>query len=98
MDDFTRSLLGGSKSREDASQVRRVATKKVKYEFAGVGAMVQAIGLIGMFFYPVGTIGGIALLIIGSVMSKKIRCSECGNKVDKESLMCPHCRAEFQSD
>lgn len=70
--------------------------KKVKYEFAGVGALVQLIGFVAVWFYfPLGLIAGIALLIIGSAMSKKILCSECGNKVDKESKMCPHCKVEF---
>ena len=99
MDDFTRSLLNSGKSREEASRDTkpqvRIATKKIKYEFAGVGALVQAIGVVAFFFYPVGIIAGIALLLIGSAMSKKIGCSECGNRVDKESLMCPHCKAEF---
>jgi uncharacterized membrane protein len=72
-----------------------LAEKKVKYEFAGVGALVQLIGFVAVWFFPLGTVAGIALLIIGSAMSKKLLCSECGNRVDKESKMCPHCKALF---
>lgn len=56
-----------------------LAQKKIKYEFAGVGALVQLIGFVAVWFFPLGTFAGVALLIIGSAMSKKILCSECGN-------------------
>jgi hypothetical protein len=72
-----------------------VGKKKTKYEFAGVGALVQLVGLVALWFFPIGTFVGVVLLIIGSAMSKKILCGECGNKVDKDSKMCPHCKVEF---
>ncbi|MFA5057381.1 MAG: zinc ribbon domain-containing protein [Opitutaceae bacterium] len=104
MDDFTRSLLDSGKKRQDHISSERLAplgarpiagTKKTKYEFAGVGALVQLIGFVAVWFFPLGTFAGIALLLIGSSMSKRIFCSECGNKIDKESRMCPHCKVEF---
>lgn len=81
---------------QTSSSQRSVGKKKVKYEFAGVGALVQLIGFVAVWFFPIGTIAGIALLVIGSSMSKKILCSECGNKVDGDSKMCPHCKVEFK--
>jgi len=66
------------------------AKKQTKYEFAGVGALVQAIGVIALWFFPLGTLAGVAMLFIGSAMSKKTLCDECGNwacldKVDTNS-------------
>jgi hypothetical protein len=51
--------------------------------------------VIALYFFPLGTIAGVAMLLIGSAMSKKTLCDEFGNRVEKESRMCPHCRAEF---
>lgn len=82
-----------------------MAQIKKKGEFAGAGALVQALGLILMFvLFPLGGIvagvfgilAGLILLIIGSRMSYKYICSECGNKVDKDVKMCPVCKAEFE--
>ena len=69
--------------------------KKTKYEFAGVGALVQLVGFVALWIFPFGTVVGLALLIIGNTLSKKHLCSECGNKVEKDAKVCPHCRAEF---
>lgn len=72
------------------------ATRRTTYEFAGTGALVQALGLLPLLFFPLGTIAGVALLLIGSSMSRRILCSACGNRVEKTSRICPHCRAPFQ--
>lgn len=69
---------------------------KPKYETAGSGCLVQFIGLILLFFFPVGTLLGIGLMIGGSVMSRKWRCSACGNQlVDQHVRICPTCRIEY---
>lgn len=70
--------------------------KQTKYEFAGVSSLVQLVGFVALWFFPIGTIAGVVLLMIGSALSKKFRCSECGNNVGKESRLCPHCNAEFR--
>ena len=67
-----------------------------KAEFIGVGALVQLVGLVLLFFFPLGTIAGVLLLIIGSAMSVKTICSSCGNKVEKTSKLCPTCKASFE--
>lgn len=71
------------------------AKKKRKSEFAGAGCLVQGIGLALLFFFPIGTIVGVVLLIAGSAMSVKLVCGNCGNKVESEAKMCPVCRADF---
>ena len=64
------------------TEVPTGAKKKVKYEFAGIGALVQCAGFIALFIFPIGTIAGVILLVIGSNLSKKFLCSECGNIVE----------------
>lgn len=71
------------------------ARKKRKGEFAGAGCLVQGVGLLLLFFFPIGTIVGVFLLLAGSLMSVKLICGNCGNKVEKESKICPACRADF---
>lgn len=73
-----------------------MATKIKKAEFAGVGALVQFIGVILCFVaFPLGVLPGLLLLIIGGRMAIVIKCSECRGKIDKEANICPHCRAAF---
>jgi len=72
-----------------------VAKKKTKYQFIGTGALVQLIGLILLFIFPIGTIAGVILLVVGSRMSRRLLCGNCGNGVTKDSKICPHCSARF---
>lgn len=73
------------------------AEKKNKTEFAGLGAAVQAIGLVVCFLiFPVGLVAGILLLVIGGRMAIVWGCSECRGKIDKAARRCPHCGAQFE--
>ncbi len=67
-----------------------------KGEFVGIGALVQIFGLILLFIFPLGTVAGILLLLIGSRMAIKLKCGGCGNSINnKEVKLCPNCRAQF---
>ena len=70
------------------------ANKIKKSEFAGSGMWIQLAGLL-LCFTLVGAVIGIPLLIVGGRKAIVWKCSNCMNKVDKEALMCPTCRAEF---
>lgn len=64
---------------------------------AGSGCLVQGIGLILLFIFPIGTIIGVGLLIAGSAMSQKFRCSRCGsNLTSKRVQVCPCCHVQFK--
>jgi DNA-directed RNA polymerase subunit RPC12/RpoP len=64
-----------------------------KGETAGVGCAVELVGLILLFVFPIGTVIGIGVLILGHVLSYRWVCSNCGNKLDSKSVrMCPACR------
>ena len=66
-----------------------------KTEFAGVGALVQLVGVVALFFGPVGIVLGVLALIIGGRMAIVRQCSECKNRVEKGVRICPACRCEF---
>lgn len=75
---------------------KQTANIKTKSEFIGVGCLVQFVGLVLLFFFPVGTIMGVFLLIIGGRLAIKNICSECGNNVaNKKVKVCPSCQATF---
>ena len=81
------------------SQPQNIAKKVKKAEFAGKGALVQGIGLLlCIFLFPWGLIPGIVALIAGSQMSFRYSCSNCGNKVEKGTKICPHhnCGSRFE--
>lgn len=69
-----------------------------KIEFAGAGCIVQGVGLLLLFWWPFGTIAGIALMIYGSIISKKYKCGSCGNRLDDQYVkICPTCRDTLES-
>jgi len=73
-----------------------VTRKKIKSEFAGSGCLIQAVGLILLFVFPIGTIIGIPLLIYGGISANKLVCKNCGNPVTKAAKICPVCHARFE--
>lgn len=84
---------------------RGVPGKKIKKtEFAGMGCIVQLLGLMILFLgLPVGVGGlifsipvGLVVLVMGGRMAKKMICSNCGNRIqEKTSRLCPSCGATF---
>ena len=63
---------------------------------AGPGCLVEVLGLVLLFFFPIGTLVGIVFLMVGSQMSLKLVCSECGNPIDNKSVkLCPVCKVNF---
>lgn len=72
----------------------KIAKKEKKNVFAGMGAFVQLIGVL-LCLTIAGAIIGIPLFIMGSNMSKKLLCSNCGNQTTKESKICAACHYEF---
>lgn len=75
---------------------RDMAKRKWKNEFAGVGAMLQFIGLLCLVLYPIGTVIGVVLFIVGSCKSQKQVCGDCGNRILNTTLICPTCKAAIE--
>lgn len=78
------------------SEADRHGIQEDERRFAGLGCLVQGIGLIAMFIWPIGTAIGVVLLLVGSSMSKKLIRSGCGNTVEKTSTMCPACKVTLE--
>lgn len=74
-----------------------IGKKLTKSEFIGWGALVQLLGLLFFFWFPIGPIIGVIMLVCGSRMSLITICSHCGNKLSyKGANMCPVCKALFR--
>ena len=70
-----------------------MATRERKTEFAGIGCMAQALGIPLLFFFPIGTVAGVILMLWGSRASMFYRCSACKTKLpDKAATVCAACR------
>jgi Zn finger protein HypA/HybF involved in hydrogenase expression len=75
----------------------RQATIKSKSESFGAGCFLQLIGIILLFFFPVGTVIGLALIVWGASAARKPICSNCGNLIGSRwAKVCPACEAHFQ--
>jgi hypothetical protein len=67
------------------------------------GLVVQVMSVVvvfsGFLMYGVGIFItlpiGIALFLIGAKMNAVYVCSRCGNNVNRESKLCPHCQAKL---
>jgi hypothetical protein len=72
--------------------ITAITAKRIKKtEFAGVGCVAQIAGLI-LCLTLYGAILGIPLIIVGSQMSKKWSCSNCGNRLaDRGVKICSVC-------
>ncbi|NCC62203.1 MAG: hypothetical protein EOM12_14965 [Verrucomicrobiae bacterium] len=65
------------------------------------GLVVQVMSVIvfftGFLLYGIGIVItvpiAITLFVIGSKMNESYICSRCGNSVNRESKLCPHCQA-----
>lgn len=73
-----------------------MAKKVKKTEFAGTGCLLQGFGLLLLFFFPIGTIAGVGLLLYGSIKSTKLICGACGNRIEKTANLCPTCKAALE--
>ncbi len=85
---------------------KKPARIKRKSELAGMGCLIQVIGLalpvIGLLiaFIPGAIVGGILGLVmfaVGSRKALKYICGECGNPVDSKRVkLCPACKCDFK--
>lgn len=72
------------------------ARLKKRTEFAGTGCVIQGLGLLLLWFWPIGTLLGLVLFVAGSVKSVYRVCGACGNRVaDRHVKICPVCKARF---
>lgn len=82
-----------------------MAYRDMKEEFAGVGALIQAIAVIAAIggFAVLGAVGGtvvlvlaLALFVVGHAKSRRIVCSDCRNPLASDEVkVCPACKARL---
>ncbi|MDR7097332.1 hypothetical protein J2X09_005106 [Hydrogenophaga laconesensis] len=83
-----------------------MAKRKRSTSFAGVGALVQGIGLLvlatfclwwGWVGFAIGAPIALVLFLKGSAMSISWRCGACGNPIhDKHVRMCAVCKEPIE--
>lgn len=72
---------------------RPVGCIENRTQFLGVGALVQALGVVSFFFFfPFGLLLGLVMLLVGHQMAKRTVCGKCGNRVERSSKLCPVCK------
>lgn len=71
---------------------QQTAKRIKKGEFAGVGMWYQLAGIL-LSLTIVGAIIGVPLFLVGSRKGVIYKCSACNNKIEKDALVCPTCRA-----
>ncbi len=85
-----------AKSEPEKAQTVVKARLKKQREFAGTGCLLQAAGIALLFFFPVGTFLGLALIVYGGAKSRFLVCGRCGARPGEKTLkLCPLCRAQF---
>lgn len=73
-----------------------MAKKEKRVEFIGASSLVQLLGVVLLFIFPIGTVIGIVLLIVGSQMAIKWQCSHCGTTLsNKRVRICPACKTHL---
>jgi hypothetical protein len=76
--------------------IGRIETRS---EVFGVGALVECVGLVIVFLFPIdfGVIIGALVFAVGFKMARYSACSVCGNKLSSSKVkICPHCHAILQ--
>jgi hypothetical protein len=67
-----------------------------KNEWIGWGSLVQLLGLVLLFWFPVGTVIGVLLFGTGHFLARKFVCSHCGNVLPRKEVgLCPFCKASL---
>lgn len=70
--------------------------KKKMADPIGFGVILQVIGVLFLFAcHWLALLAGITLIIVGGIMARKKRCSNCGSIVYRRARMCPICQCKF---
>lgn len=63
--------------------------------------LIQLLGVILLFFFPVGTVVGLILIILGGIqiraIPKLVKCPKCKEDIIKGAEVCKHCGSELSS-
>jgi hypothetical protein len=72
------------------------AKRLKKIAFVGRGCVIQGFSLAFIWYYPLGTVIGVVLFIVGSIASTKWICGNCKSRLQsKDVTVCAVCHAEL---
>lgn len=75
-----------------------IATKQKGRVTSPLGLFFEIGGFLLMVWFPIGTLIGFILVIIGWRRSYSLRCSNCEEPTSASAARCRKCRAAFSSD
>ena len=62
--------------------------------------LIQLLGVILLFFFPIGTIVGLILIILGGIQIRAIpkltKCPKCKEDIVAGAELCKHCGSEIK--
>lgn len=68
-----------------------------KSETVGTGCLVQLIGLLVIWWFPIGTVVGLGLLLWGHCQARFPICSIYGTRLtSRKVIVCPACNSTFK--
>ena len=73
-----------------------IARITYKARTGGGGCLIALIGLACLFYFPLGTLVGILLILIGNYWASYYACGHCGNEVKSDAKLCPSCQATLK--
>jgi hypothetical protein len=79
-------------------KLQGIATKRRVRVLSVPGILMEISGFLLMAWYPIGTIAGPALILVGWRNGNRLRCSNCDEPTDARATRCAKCRAAFSSD
>lgn len=79
-------------SDERPAPIRRVSSNTCS------GCLLYALGFLLIFAFPVGTIIGVLLIIMGHSISSRNICGNCGNSIEETSRICPVCKSRLYDE
>jgi Zn finger protein HypA/HybF involved in hydrogenase expression len=75
-----------------------IATKQRRRINSTPTLILEIGGCLLTFWFPIGTVIGIIMVVIGWRKSNALRCSSCEAPAAAAATRCPNCRAAFSSD
>lgn len=79
--------------------LQAVATRRKVRSTSLPGLALEVIGFALLMLFPIGTITGVVLIVIGYRQSYVLQCGNCEAPLPKpDAAVCPKCRAVFVND
>ena len=78
------------------NETHRVTRSKAEVRASRWYLVAAFVFMVPALLFPVLWLLVLGLVIAGSIVSQRWRCSNCANRVDRHARMCPTCQSRFQ--